>query len=149
MARSTNTQFAVAVHVLTYLAGMGPTHPVSSDDLSMSANVNPVYVRRVLAPLRRYGLVASRPGPHGGWVIRRRPEDISLAEVWRVVQGDGAILGIHGPDPQCPVGRRVQHSLSDIDRGLSAALEAELARRTIEDLLTAAMRRDRARRTKA
>src|SRR5690606_27695475 len=79
MARSTNTRFAVAVHVLTYLAGVAGERPVSSDELAASANVNPVHVRRVLGPLRAAGMVRSRPGVNGGWELGHPAADITLA----------------------------------------------------------------------
>ena len=135
MARPTNLQFAVVVHVLTYLAGMGRERPISSDELSGSVNTNPVYVRRTLGPLREAGLVRSVPGAHGGWELCREPKDISLAEVWDVVQGDDPVLGLHGANPKCPVGRDVVTALTDIDRRVATAVNAELARTTIADLL--------------
>src|SRR5947209_18997691 len=126
MAKATNTQFAVAVHVLTYLAGADAGRPVSSDELSMSTNVNPVHVRRVLGPLRNAGLVRSRPGVHGGWELAADPAGIPLAAVWRLLQGDEPVLGLHGPNPDCPIGRSVQSALQHLDRGVAAAVEAEL-----------------------
>lgn len=134
VAKSTNTRFAVAVHVLVYLDGVGRERPVSSDELSSSTNVNPVYVRRVLGPLREAGLVRSRPGAHGGWELAADAERISLADVWRLLQGDDPVLGLHGPAPECPVGRTIQSSLVSIDRGVAAAVERELAGVTIADV---------------
>lgn len=136
MAKATNTQFAVAVHVLTYLAAAGAGRPVSSDELSISTNVNPVHVRRVLGPLRNAGLVRSRPGVHGGWELAADPTEISLAQVWRLLQGDEPVLGLHGPNPACPVGRNIQTSLHALDRAVAAAVEAELGRTTIQDVLS-------------
>jgi Rrf2 family protein len=135
MARSTNTQFAVAVHLLTYLAGGAGGRPVSSDELSESTNVNPVYVRRVLGPLREAGLVRSRPGAHGGWELAADARDVTLAEVWRLLQGADPVLGLHGPDPACPVGRSVQKSLTVLDRAVGDAVAAELERFTVHDIL--------------
>ena len=78
MARPTSTHFAVAVHVLTYLAAVAAeSRAVSSEELAASANVNPVHVRRVLGPLRDAGLVSSRPGPRGGWGLGRPVEQIT------------------------------------------------------------------------
>ncbi|GAA1931903.1 Rrf2 family transcriptional regulator [Streptantibioticus ferralitis] len=135
MARSTNTQFAVAVHVLTYLAGVAEGRPVSSEDLSGSTNVNPVYVRRVLGPLRDAGLVRSRPGVHGGWELAAAAEAVTLAQVWRVLQGTDPVLGLHGPDPACAVGRGVQKALTDLDRTVADAVATELERFTVRDIL--------------
>lgn len=136
MARSTNTQFAVAVHVLTYLAGeVESRSPVSSEKLSESTNVNPVYVRRVLGPLRDAGLVRSRPGKHGGWELAADARDVTLAQVWRLLQGTDPVLGLHGPDPACAVGRNVQKSLTALDQAVANAVATELERFTVHDIV--------------
>lgn len=135
MARSKNTQFAVAVHVLTYLAGRTEGGPVSSDELAESTNVNPVYVRRVLGPLRDAGLVRSRPGAHGGSELAIAARDITLAQVWRLLQGTDPVLGLHGPDPGCEVGRGVQESLISLDRAVADAVATQLERFTVHDVL--------------
>jgi len=153
MARPTSTQFAVAVHVLTYLAGVAaeshressaaesrpesrvpPARAVSSEELALSANANPVHVRRVLGPLREAGLVLSRPGPRGGWGLGRPAAEITAAQVWDLVQGHEPVLGLHGPNPACPVGRSIQHSLTDLDARARQAVRAELDRVTVADL---------------
>ncbi|CAA9534022.1 MAG: hypothetical protein AVDCRST_MAG30-4042 [uncultured Solirubrobacteraceae bacterium] len=133
MARPTNTQFAVAVHVMTLLAGT-PDEVLSSELLAGSANANPVHVRRVLGALRRAELVRSRPGVHGGWQLERAAGTVTLAEVWRAVQGDDPLLGLHGAAPECSVGQRIQRALGDVDRRAARAVEDELARTTIGDL---------------
>jgi Rrf2 family protein len=133
VARPTNTQFAVAVHVMTLLAG-APDEVLSSERLAGSANANPVHVRRVLGALRREGLVRSRPGVHGGWQLEGPADSVTLAEVWRAVQGDDPLLGLHGAAPECTVGQRIQHALGDVDRRAARAVEEELARTTVHDL---------------
>ena len=141
MATPTNTRFAVAVHVLTYLASCaaaGRTTPVSSEELSGSTAVNPVHVRKVLGPLRTAGLVRSRPGAHGGWELAADPEVVNLAQVWRVLQGDDPVLGIHGPNPACAVGANIQGVLTDLDRRVARAVLAELEAITLADILSSA-----------
>lgn len=134
VARSTNTQFAVAVHVLTYLAGITDGRAVSSDELASSANVNPVYVRRVLGRVRPAGMVRARRGAHGGWELDAHPDDITLDQVWRLLQGDEPVLGLHGPDPACTTGRRVQEGLVALDRTVADSLTAALHRITVADM---------------
>lgn len=135
MARPTSTHFAVAVHVLTYLASSaGEGRSVTSDELAISADVNPVHVRQVLGPLRDAGLVSSRPGPRGGWGLAQPADEISVADVWDLVRGDDPALGLHGPNPACPVGRSVQQSLVDLDARVRDAARSELARVTVADL---------------
>lgn len=133
MARPTNTQFALAVHALTLLGG-NPDGVMSSAVMAGSAGASPVHIRRVLGRLRTAGLVSSRPGVHGGWQLARDGEQITLADVWRAVQGDDAVLGLHGAHPRCTVGQRIQDALVGLDRRAAKALEVELATTTIRDL---------------
>ncbi|QXJ23440.1 Rrf2 family transcriptional regulator [Actinomadura graeca] len=135
MTRSTNTRFAVAVHVLTYLAGLKDGRPATSAQLSQSANVNAVYIRQVLGPLRSAGLVRSHPGRHGGWEMALDPSDITLDQVWSLLQGEDPVLGLHGPDPTCTTGRSVQQSLIALDREVAAAILAALRHNTVQELL--------------
>jgi Rrf2 family protein len=134
VARPTNTQFALGVHLLTLLGG-SPGEALSSEVLADSAGSNPVHVRRVLAHLRQAALVGSRPGPSGGWQLAAEPDEMTLADVWRAVQGDDHLLGLHGPNPSCPVGQRIQAELLAVDRRASAAVEAELAQTTVAELV--------------
>ena len=107
---------------------------MSSEELALSANANPVHVRRVLGPLREAGLVLSRPGPRGGWGLGRPAAEITTAQVWDLVQGHEPVLGLHGPNPACPVGRSIQQSLTDLDARARQAVRAELDRVTVADL---------------
>ena len=135
MAGPANTQFAVAVHFLAYLAGAGQGRPVSSDEVARSAAVSPVYLRRVLGPLRAAGLVRSRPGSGGGWELCRSPDEIGLDEVWSIVQGEHAVLGLHGPSPDCPIGAGLIGVFDGIEGRVAAAIERELAACTIGAVL--------------
>jgi Rrf2 family protein len=134
MARPTNTQFALAVHVLILL-GADPDAHKSSELLAASAGSNPVHVRRLLGRLRRAGLVRSRPGPRGGWLPAGAPCDVTLANVWRAVNGDDPVLGLHSASPDCTVGQRIQQALVSVDRRAAAALTAELEQTTLGDLV--------------
>jgi Rrf2 family protein len=128
-----NTQFAVAVHVLTLLSTV--RERVSAETLSLSVGANPVHVRRVLGQLAKAGLVASRPGPHGGWLTTQDPPPVTLGTVFGAVNGDARVVGIHDAAPECTVGQRIQAELGSIEREAAAALVADLDRTTVADLI--------------
>jgi Rrf2 family protein len=130
----TNTQFALAVHMLTLL-GAADGAMRNSEALAASAGTNPVHVRRVLGRLRRAGLVRSRPGPHGGWLLDGATCETTLAEVWDAVHGDEPVLGLHSASPDCEAGQRIQGALVELDRRAARALTAELAETTLGDLV--------------
>jgi Rrf2 family protein len=134
VSRPTNTQFAVAVHVLTLLASSAD-EPMSSDEMTTSVNANPVYLRRVLGRLREAGMVASRPGVRGGWQLARDPAAITLGDAWRAIQGADHVLGLHGVNPSCPVGQEIQRTLTSIDRDVAQAVQTELDGTTVSDVL--------------
>lgn len=134
MAGPSNTQFAVAIHVLALLGGVQGT-PVSSDTMANSAAVSPVYLRRVLGRLREAGLVESRSGPNGGWQLLRAPSEISLGDVWRAVQDSATLFGLHAVQPGCPVGASVTETLSGIDRQLTSSVEVELDGITVASVM--------------
>jgi len=131
----TNTQFSLAVHVLTLLGSQSPAL-VSSDFLSASANTSPEHVRRVLAPLRRAGLVRSRPGPSGGWQLAGAGCETTLGDIWRAVHGDAGVLGVHAAAPECAVGQRIQTALEDLERRAVEALVSELDQQTLGQLVS-------------
>jgi Rrf2 family protein len=139
MTRPTNTQFAVAAHVLLLIVAAGE-RPVSSEEMARSVQASPVYLRRVLGRLRAAGLVTSRPGPHGGWQLTRAPAQVTYGDVWRAVHGDEPVLGLHGPAEACPVGAEVGTLMNGIQDRITRAIEDELDRTSLEDSVLAYQR---------
>ncbi|WP_214103787.1 Rrf2 family transcriptional regulator [Acrocarpospora catenulata] len=134
MSSPTNTRFAVAYHALGLLASI-PGEPLSSEQMAVSVGTSSVYLRRVLGLLREAGFVTSRPGVYGGWLLARAPHEVSLGDVWRAAQGDGPVLGIHGPPPTCPVGSSVSARLAEVEQRVARAIVAALDELTLVDTL--------------
>lgn len=130
-----NTRYTVAIHVLTLLATAGPGAR-SSEFLAGSVNTNPVVIRRILASLRAAGLVSSQGGPGGGWQLLRGPDRITLRDVL-LAAGREPCFPLHStdPNPACPVGRRIQALLTVRFQSAQEALEQDLARTTIAQLV--------------
>ena len=133
MGRPTNTQFAVAVHLLTLLTLNG-AGAASSEELGRSLDANPVHARRILGRLREAGLVSSRPGPNGGWTLERDPDALTLDVVWQAIQCDRALLGIHNSNEACPVGKGIKPTLELIERAASEAVVERLAQISLRDV---------------
>lgn len=134
MAGPSNTQFAVAIHVLTMLGGL-PGTPVSSETMAGSVAANPVYLRRVLGQLRAAGFVDSRPGPRGGWLLMKEPSEITLGDAWRAVQPEAQIFATHHVNPSCPVGSSMSATLEALDQSLAASVVAQLDETTVEQVM--------------
>ena len=137
VGQPTNTQFAVGVHSLTLLAAE-PDGLLSSEEIADSTGANSVYVRRVLGRLREAGIVSSRSGVKGGWALQREPSYVTLGDVWRAIQIDDPVLGLHVANPRCEAGQAIQRMLQGVERRVARALEDELDRTSVLDVLASA-----------
>lgn len=129
-----NSRFAVALHTLLLLA-TNTQGPVSSDYIAGSVGTNPVLIRRLMGDLRAAGLVDSRAGAAGGFVLARPAERIGLDEIYGAVEGD-PLFSRHGnANPKCPIGRAVGPLLDRVLGEAESAMLHSLKRTTLGDLI--------------
>src|SRR5262245_30203127 len=142
-----SVRFAVALHVLVLLSL--ERDGATSAYIASSVNTNPVVVRRILGALRRSGLVVARPGPGGGFALRRARGRIKLADVYRAVEG-APVIGRHrDANRACPVGRHVGGVIDTVARRAERAMLSALAALTLEDVADRVKRRAAASRASA
>ena len=131
----TSCRFAVAVHVLAVLA-YKEGEPVTSALLAGSVNTNPVVIRRLLLLLQTAGFIETRKGAGAGSRLRRVPGRITLAEVYQAVETDEPFAShTNRPNKACPVGHCIQAALEKVFASAKAALEQELAKTSLADIL--------------
>jgi Rrf2 family protein len=132
---STSTRFTVAIHILTLLANASG-EALTSEFIASSVNTNAVVIRRLLGLLREAGLVVSQGGPGGGWQLSRLDKSITLRAIYRAVEGS-TLFPLHSstPNPRCPVGSTIQTALTGHFEAAQQALEKDLERTTVADLL--------------
>jgi len=132
---STNSRFAVAVHVLTLMAWSGE-EPLKSEQVAESVNTNPVVIRRMLCELAEAGLVVSQTGSLGGSRLASDPAKTTLLDVYQALEC-GGVFSLHRQPPSrdCPVGVNIETVLGDVLLEVDAAVEAVLAKITISDVV--------------
>ena len=130
-----NSQFAMAVHVLTMLA-KNHEQFVKSDCIAASVNTNAVVIRRLLSELGQAKLVVSQTGAAGGTRLARCPEEINLAEVYRAVSC-GEVFALHPnkPNEDCPVGRNIEAVLCGLQKEIDRTIEDKLHQYTLRDVI--------------
>ena len=138
-----NSRLTIATHALAWLAlaqqrGRGQ---LTSDQVAASINTNPVIIRRSLGDLRRAGLVSARRGAGAGWSLARRPEDITMLEVYDAVELE-PLFAMHHAEPnlECPVGSGIRPALHRVYGGAEQALRRELGGTSIADVLRETLR---------
>jgi Rrf2 family protein len=129
-----NSQFSMAVHVMSMLARSRDEN-LKSDDLAGSVNTNPVVIRRLLGQLNHAKLVISQTGANGGTRLARCPNEINLAEVYRAVSC-GEVFALHakGPNKDCPVGRNIEAVLCCLQKEIDKSIEEKLSRYSLQDI---------------
>jgi len=126
-------KFAISVHILTLLAAVREEW-IPSEYLAESININPVLVRKELINLREHGLIESKEGKSGGSRLKKSPDKITLSAVYEAVRQQD-LLGrkINQPNPDCPVGKKINDHLDDLYKESESVLLASLADKTIAD----------------
>ena len=90
-----------AVRAMAELA-VGDGAPVKAESISSHQDISLKYLLDILRDLKRAELVRSKRGPDGGFTLSRSATDISLADVFRAVDGVsldiemGEVVGLVG-----------------------------------------------------
>jgi len=132
---STNSRFAVAVHVLSLMAWSGE-EPLKSEQVAESVNTNPVVIRRMLKELAEAGLVVSQTGSLGGSRLANDPAKTTLLDVYQALEYRG-VFSLHRQPPSrdCPVGVNIETVLGDVLSEVDSAVERVLQNITINDVV--------------
>jgi Rrf2 family cysteine metabolism transcriptional repressor len=98
MMFSTKTEYGV--RVMVELARRSGEDPVPLAEIASTGNLPLAYLEHLVARLRKAGLVDSRRGSRGGYLLARSPTDITMAEVVEALEGSIAPIECisEGPD---------------------------------------------------
>lgn len=127
--------FAVAVHALVFLCHRRET--LSSDTLAWNICTNPARVRKVMAKLRRAGLVDAREGKHdGGYRTLPNGEDIQLSRILQALD-EKCVTPLWRPggdEADCLISTGMARALDDIYLTLNEDCVHRLEKITIADV---------------
>ena len=82
-----STKAEYGVRVMVDLARRGGERPVPLAEIAEHEQLPLAYLEHLVARLRRAGLIASRRGAHGGYLLARDPALITMAEVVEALEG--------------------------------------------------------------
>lgn len=127
-----NSRLSLALHTLSHMS-INSGHVQTSAEIAQHMGTNPVVVRRVLGRLREAGLLKSKKGHSGGWVLAKPASNISLADVYLAL-GERIVSTGRLQDRQssCAVENVIWKQVSSILRDI----EDSLVQRLEETLLT-------------
>jgi Rrf2 family protein len=122
-----------AVRAAAELAAASPQgRPVKGEQLASAQRIPPNFLENILADLRHAGLVRTRRGAEGGYALTRTPNEISVADVLRAVEGP--LAAVQGTRPEGLQYGGAAARLPEVWVALRANLRAVLERVTLADL---------------
>ena len=124
---------SLGLHSMALLAS-NPEGRVSNHRFAEALNASEHHIAKVLARLAKAGLVHSTRGPGGGFVLARRPEDITLLDVYEAIEGrlEPTLCLLDPPickGDQCILGGLVASVTREFADYLSKTTLADLAQR--------------------
>lgn len=81
-----------ALRALVALARADQGQSVSISDIAENQRIPKKFLEQILLDLKRHGIVDSRRGKEGGYLMRKSAADVTYGEVLRIIDGPLALL---------------------------------------------------------
>jgi Rrf2 family protein len=120
-----------AVRAAVELASAGD-QPVKGERLAEAQGIPLQFLEHILLELKHARLVRARRGARGGYWLARDPDEITLADIFRAVEGPLANVQDEAPEAKSYPGRA--EPLRDVWIAVRASLRRVLERVTVADL---------------
>jgi Rrf2 family protein len=124
--------YAVRAAVELAAAGDGP---VSTERIAEAQGIPANFLENILVDLRRAGVVESRRGAAGGYLLARPATEISIADVIRAVEGP--LANVRGISPDALEYEGSAARLRDVWVALRASVRSVLEQVTLADVARA------------
>jgi len=132
---SLDQSLSVAANSLCVIAFLAPA-PVPATKIAEQIDVNPVVIRRAVGKLVAAGLVTSIAGAHGGYVLARSAQEISLQDVFVAISEKGIFERANtSPRSSCPEGEVISDAITAVFSQAETAFAQVLKHTTIDTLL--------------
>lgn len=82
---SASTKLSTAVKAICFLTRVYPK-PKTSSEISDYVGVNASKIRKILSMLVKNNIVESTYGPAGGFLIKKKPDEIHLQEIYCAIE---------------------------------------------------------------
>jgi len=117
---------------LVHYSGEDPKRLVSCDSLATNLHIPAKFLESILRSLRQSGIVISQRGAEGGFRLARSPNDITVADVIRAL--DGPLAAVRGAPPEDAIYEGRSEHLRDVWVATRAALRDVLEHVSLADI---------------
>jgi Rrf2 family protein len=122
-----------AVRAAAELAAAQPRgEPVKGEQLARTQGIPQNFLENILTELRRAGIIRTRRGADGGYLLARPAADISVADVLRAVEGP--LAAVQGVRPEALEYSGAAEHLPEVWVALRSSLREVLEGVSLEEL---------------
>lgn len=119
---------------LTVAHRQDPRRLVKGEAISRAQEIPVKFLEGILRELRQSGIVASQRGAEGGYRLDRAPEDVTIADVVRAL--DGPLAAVRGSRPEDMTYEGAATHLREVWIAMRAAMRDVLEHTTLADVVT-------------
>ncbi len=83
-----STKSRYGLRALFDIAYNSPNLPAQIQDISRRQKISPRYLEQIFQALKKKGILKSKRGPQGGYILARSPEQITVKEIIQATEGD-------------------------------------------------------------
>ena len=133
MKISTKGRYALRLMLDVALHSHGAAVPLR--DVAQRQEISDKYLEQIVTQLSRAGLVRSVRGAGGGYLLTREPEEYTVGEILRVLEGNLAPVSCVDQDDTCRCNRADRCVTVEVWRDIQAAVSSVVDRLTLADLV--------------
>lgn len=133
MKISTKGRYALRLMLDVALNSHGTAVPLR--DVAQRQDISDKYLEQIVTQLSRAGLVRSVRGAGGGYLLTREPEEYTVGEILRVLEGNLAPVSCADADDVCRCGRADKCVTVEVWREIQAAVSGVVDHLTLADLV--------------
>ncbi len=72
---------------LVYIARQEGEDLIKSSQIAVSESLSPKFLENIMVSLRKSGILGSKKGQNGGYYLRKKPSEIEMVDVIRILEG--------------------------------------------------------------
>lgn len=104
--------------------------PISVAQIATKNQIPPKFLSQIAQELKRAGILKSREGVSGGYLLAKKPNEIRLLDVLKLLDGELVEGKCFEDDHECNCGA------GDMWKDVKKQLEATIGKKTVADLVS-------------
>ncbi len=121
---------SIALHGMVLIAKT--EHKLNVNQISEQINSSRHHVAKVFQRLAKENFVSSNRGPSGGFILKKDPSEITLLDLYEVIEGPVEVQGCPGDKKDCPFNQCLMGDMAEI---LACKFRDFLSKQTLSEYI--------------